>query len=107
MAQPEYDYRVDPLVSEQQVIRSKLIAARAASEAGLRLQVSAPPHELLSNLAEEEVNPNALAAATEEPVASKPKRRMGCPWRRRGDGIGFAGQTGTAGAERNRSRLCP
>src|SRR5271163_3621400 len=24
IAQPEYDYRVDPLVSEQQVIRSKL-----------------------------------------------------------------------------------
>jgi capsular exopolysaccharide synthesis family protein len=50
VAQPEYDYRVDPLVSEQQVIRSKLIAARAASEAGLRLQVSAPANELLSNL---------------------------------------------------------
>jgi capsular exopolysaccharide synthesis family protein len=50
MAQPEYDYRVDPLVSEQQVIRSKLIATRAAIASGMALQVTEPSDLLLSML---------------------------------------------------------
>jgi capsular exopolysaccharide synthesis family protein len=47
---PDYDFRVDPLVSEQQVIKSKLIAARTAQEVGSRLDVLEPKHLLLSTL---------------------------------------------------------
>jgi succinoglycan biosynthesis transport protein ExoP len=64
IAQPEYDYRVDPLVSEQQVIRSNLIASRAAAVAGLRLQVAAPTNLLLSNLVSEN-EPIVSASAPE------------------------------------------
>jgi capsular exopolysaccharide synthesis family protein len=65
MAQPEYDYRVDPLVSEQQVIRSKLIATRAANAAGLRLRVLQPDNLLFGTLAGENmpvVSPDAPEA---------------------------------------------
>jgi capsular exopolysaccharide synthesis family protein len=47
---PDYDFRVDPLVSEQQVIKSKLIATRTAEMAGARLVVMQPEHLLLSTL---------------------------------------------------------
>lgn len=47
---PQYDYRVDPLVSEQQVIRSETVAERAALAAGLQLDVVRPAHLLLSTL---------------------------------------------------------
>jgi len=47
---PQYDFRVDPLVSEQQVIRSQSVAQRAALAAGLQLQVTRPLHELLSTI---------------------------------------------------------
>ena len=47
---PDYDFRVDPLVSEQQVIKSKLIATRTAEAAGARLVVQQPLHLLLSTL---------------------------------------------------------
>ncbi|HZS61903.1 MAG TPA: polysaccharide biosynthesis tyrosine autokinase [Gemmatimonadaceae bacterium] len=47
---PDYDFRVDPLVSEQQVIKSKLIATRTAEVAGSRLVVVQPAHLLLSDL---------------------------------------------------------
>jgi tyrosine-protein kinase Etk/Wzc len=50
IAQPEYDYRVDPLVSEQQVIRSNLIATRAVLASGLRVGVARPKDLLLSAL---------------------------------------------------------
>jgi len=50
MAPPDYDYRVDPLVSEQQVIRSRLIAARAADASGARLVVSQPENLQISVL---------------------------------------------------------
>jgi len=50
MAPPDYDYRVDPLVSEQQVIRSRLIATRAADAAGLRLVVASPANLQISLL---------------------------------------------------------
>jgi capsular exopolysaccharide synthesis family protein len=39
---PQYDFRVDPLVSEQQVIRSQTIAERTALAAGLQLAVTRP-----------------------------------------------------------------
>jgi polysaccharide biosynthesis transport protein len=66
IAQPEYDYRVDPLVSEQQVVRSNLIATRAASASGLRLQVSQPENGLLSNL----VGDNMPVVSTGAPEAT-------------------------------------
>jgi capsular exopolysaccharide synthesis family protein len=50
MAPPDYDFRVDPLVSEQEVIRSTLIATRAATATGMRLVVSDPKHLLLSTI---------------------------------------------------------
>ncbi len=40
---PQYDFRVDPLVSEQQVIRSQTVAERTALAAGLQLEVTPPP----------------------------------------------------------------
>jgi capsular exopolysaccharide synthesis family protein len=45
---PQYDFRVDPLVSEQQVIRSQSVAERTAQVAGLQLDVTRPLHALLS-----------------------------------------------------------
>ena len=50
MSTPDLDFRVDPLVSEQQVIKSKLIASRTAEMAGARLVVVEPLHLLLSTL---------------------------------------------------------
>jgi tyrosine-protein kinase Etk/Wzc len=47
---PQYDFRVDPLVSEQQVIRSQTVAQLAAQAAGLQLVVTRPAHTLLSAL---------------------------------------------------------
>jgi tyrosine-protein kinase Etk/Wzc len=63
MAQPEYDYRVDPLVSEQQVIRSKLIATRAAVASGLQIQVARPDNLLLSALVGDNM-PAVIAGTT-------------------------------------------
>lgn len=41
---PTYrDYRVDPIQSEQMVIKSEAVASRAAEKLGLRLQVVRPP----------------------------------------------------------------
>lgn len=41
-AGPRYDYRVDPLLSEQQLIRSQEVSERVARRLGLRLQVVEP-----------------------------------------------------------------
>jgi tyrosine-protein kinase Etk/Wzc len=65
ITQPEYDYRVDPLVSEQQVIRSTLIATRAAEASGLRAQVTRPVDLLLSAL----VGGYMPVVASDAPVA--------------------------------------
>jgi len=54
-AGPQLDFRVDPLVSEQQVIRSQTVAARAALAAGLQLDVTRPAHTLLSTIVGEEM----------------------------------------------------
>jgi uncharacterized protein involved in exopolysaccharide biosynthesis len=48
VSSPDYDFRVDPLVSEQQVLKSKLIASRTAQVAGARLVVIQPQHLILS-----------------------------------------------------------
>jgi capsular exopolysaccharide synthesis family protein len=37
------DYRVDPIQSEQEIIKSKAVAERVAEELGLRLYVASPP----------------------------------------------------------------
>lgn len=47
---PQYDFRVDPLVSEQQVIKSQTVAERAAMVAGMQVDVVRPPHVLLSTI---------------------------------------------------------
>jgi capsular exopolysaccharide synthesis family protein len=47
---PQYDFRVDPLVSEQQVIRSQSVAERCALAAGLQLDVTRPLYGLLSTI---------------------------------------------------------
>ena len=60
---PDYDFRVDPLVSEQQVIKSKLIATRTAEAAGARLIVVQPQRLLLSTL------------VGENPIVVKPQAR--------------------------------
>ena len=39
---PTYDYRVDPLTSEQQVIRSRVVADRVVEQEGLRLRIAQP-----------------------------------------------------------------
>jgi tyrosine-protein kinase Etk/Wzc len=39
---PTYDYRIDPMVSEQQVIKSRMVAERVVSALGLRLRIVAP-----------------------------------------------------------------
>ena len=46
----QYDFRVDPLVSEQQVIKSQTVAERTAQAAGLQLNVERPEHVLLSTI---------------------------------------------------------
>jgi tyrosine-protein kinase Etk/Wzc len=43
---PTYDYRIDPMVSEQQVIKSRMVAERVVDALGLRLRIVEP-----SNLA--------------------------------------------------------
>ncbi len=40
---PQYDFRIDRLLSEQQVIRSQVVAERVAQSLGLRLRVAHPP----------------------------------------------------------------
>jgi capsular exopolysaccharide synthesis family protein len=37
------DYRVDPIQSEQEIIKSKAVAERVADELGLRLYIASPP----------------------------------------------------------------
>ena len=39
---PTYDYRIDPMVSEQQVIKSRMVAERVVNALGLRLRVVEP-----------------------------------------------------------------
>jgi tyrosine-protein kinase Etk/Wzc len=39
---PTYDYRIDPMVSEQQVIKSRMVAERVVSALGLRLRIVQP-----------------------------------------------------------------
>jgi capsular exopolysaccharide synthesis family protein len=39
---PTYDYRIDPMVSEQQVIKSRMVAERVVTALGLRLRIVAP-----------------------------------------------------------------
>jgi capsular exopolysaccharide synthesis family protein len=46
----QYDFRVDPLISEQQVIRSQTVAERTVQAAGLQLVVTRPEHTLLSQI---------------------------------------------------------
>ena len=46
----QYDFRVDPLVSEQEVIRSQTVAERAVLAAGLQLDVTRPTRLLLSSI---------------------------------------------------------
>lgn len=58
-----YDFRVDPLVSEQHVIRSQTVAERAAQGAALQLNVERPAHTLLSSIVGQHlpiVHPEAL-----------------------------------------------
>jgi tyrosine-protein kinase Etk/Wzc len=40
---PQWDYRVDPMQSAQEIIKSSRIAERAATGAGLRLTIASPP----------------------------------------------------------------
>ena len=40
---PQWDYRVDPMQSAQEIIKSSRIAERAAERAGLRLAIASPP----------------------------------------------------------------
>ena len=39
---PTYDYRIDPMISEQQVIRSRMVAERVVDALGLRLRIVEP-----------------------------------------------------------------
>ena len=39
---PTYDYRIDPMVSEQQVIKSRMVAERVVNALGLRLRIVQP-----------------------------------------------------------------
>lgn len=39
---PTYDYRIDPMVSEQQVIKSRMVAERVVTALGLRLRIVGP-----------------------------------------------------------------
>jgi tyrosine-protein kinase Etk/Wzc len=39
---PTYDYRIDPMVSEQQVIKSRMVAERVVTALGLRLRIVEP-----------------------------------------------------------------
>jgi len=39
---PTYDYRIDPMVSEQQVIKSRMVAERVVNALGLRLRIAQP-----------------------------------------------------------------
>src|SRR5688500_6155542 len=39
---PSYDYRIDPMVSEQQVIKSRMVAERVVDALGLRLRIVEP-----------------------------------------------------------------
>jgi capsular exopolysaccharide synthesis family protein len=39
---PSYDYRIDPMVSEQQVIKSRMVAERVVTALGLRLRIAEP-----------------------------------------------------------------
>ena len=39
---PSYDYRIDPMVSEQQVIKSRMVAERVVNALGLRLRIVEP-----------------------------------------------------------------
>ena len=39
---PTYDYRVDPMISEQQVIKSRMVAERVVDALGLRLRIVEP-----------------------------------------------------------------
>lgn len=41
-ATPTYDYRIDPMVSEQQVIKSRMVAERVVNALGLRLRIVEP-----------------------------------------------------------------
>ncbi|HUQ82032.1 MAG TPA: polysaccharide biosynthesis tyrosine autokinase [Gemmatimonadaceae bacterium] len=41
-AAPSYDYRIDPMVSEQQVIKSRMVAERVVNALGLRLRIVEP-----------------------------------------------------------------
>ena len=41
-AAPTYDYRIDPMVSEQQVIKSRMVAERVVNALGLRLRIVEP-----------------------------------------------------------------
>ena len=36
---PTYDYRIDPMASEQQVIKSRMVAERVVNALGLRLRI--------------------------------------------------------------------
>ena len=39
---PSYDYRIDPMVSEQQVIKSRMVAERVVTALGIRLRIVEP-----------------------------------------------------------------
>jgi tyrosine-protein kinase Etk/Wzc len=39
---PTYDYRIDPMISEQQVIKSRMVAERVVNTLGLRLRIVQP-----------------------------------------------------------------
>lgn len=47
---PTYDYRIDPMVSEQQVIKSRMVAERVVNALGLRLRVVEPSNVERSDL---------------------------------------------------------
>jgi len=42
LSAPTYDYRIDPMVSEQQVIKSRMVAERVVNVLGLRLRIVQP-----------------------------------------------------------------
>jgi capsular exopolysaccharide synthesis family protein len=42
MSAPSYDYRIDPMVSEQQVIKSRMVAERVVEALGMRLRIVEP-----------------------------------------------------------------
>jgi capsular exopolysaccharide synthesis family protein len=47
---PTYDYRIDPMVSEQQVIKSRMVAERVVNALGLRLRIVEPSNLERSDL---------------------------------------------------------